>query len=223
MEAEAMKAFGSGWVWLGYNKPKRKLEVILTSGAGNPLSDNITPILAIDMWEHAYYLDYQPTPPAPLPTATATAAWGPTPTRPAQQPWQGPMNEVSHYSFSLEHVGVRSASRVKPERGDSTDGWGRGEVEINFHSTRSQSIIRPHPPATRRLKAQKIESPRAPIVDLFFRFLAARNDCNLTQPEPYWIRHTLSLLASSTYLSRNHGVRRKKSIHSRPIRKTGGG
>lgn len=59
MESVSMKAFGSGWAWLGYNKQKKKLEVILTSGGGNPLSENILPILAIDMWEHAYYLDYQ--------------------------------------------------------------------------------------------------------------------------------------------------------------------
>ena len=59
MESASMKAFGSGWTWLGYNKQKKKLEVILMSGAGNPLSENIAPILTIDMWEHAYYLDYQ--------------------------------------------------------------------------------------------------------------------------------------------------------------------
>ena len=59
MESTSMKAFGSGWVWLGYNKQKKRLEVILTSSGGNPLSENIIPVLAIDMWEHAYYLDYQ--------------------------------------------------------------------------------------------------------------------------------------------------------------------
>ncbi|KAL7542768.1 hypothetical protein ACHAXR_012857 [Thalassiosira sp. AJA248-18] len=59
MESVSMKAFGSGWTWLGYNKQKQKLEVILTDGGGNPLLENITPILTIDMWEHAYYLDYQ--------------------------------------------------------------------------------------------------------------------------------------------------------------------
>mmetsp|Transcript_23763 Transcript_23763/g.38862 ORF Transcript_23763/g.38862 Transcript_23763/m.38862 type:complete len:497 (-) Transcript_23763:108-1598(-) len=59
MESTSIKAFGSGWTWLGYDKQKKKLEVILTSGGGNPLSENITPILTIDMWEHAYYLDYE--------------------------------------------------------------------------------------------------------------------------------------------------------------------
>jgi len=59
MESASMKAFGSGWTWLGYNKQRKRLEVIMTSGGGNPLSDDIIPILTIDMWEHAYYLDYQ--------------------------------------------------------------------------------------------------------------------------------------------------------------------
>ncbi len=59
MESASMRAFGSGWTWLGYDQRKDKLEVILTNGGGNPLSENIIPILAIDMWEHAYYLDYQ--------------------------------------------------------------------------------------------------------------------------------------------------------------------
>ena len=59
MESVAMKAFGSGWAWLVYNKKSKKLEVMLTSGGGNPLSDGVIPILVIDMWEHAYYLDYQ--------------------------------------------------------------------------------------------------------------------------------------------------------------------
>ncbi|KAL7532131.1 hypothetical protein ACHAWF_004019, partial [Thalassiosira exigua] len=59
MQSASMRAFGSGWTWLGYNKKERKLEIILTSGAGNPLLDGIVPVLAVDMWEHAYYLDYQ--------------------------------------------------------------------------------------------------------------------------------------------------------------------
>mmetsp|Transcript_49565 Transcript_49565/g.105331 ORF Transcript_49565/g.105331 Transcript_49565/m.105331 type:complete len:523 (-) Transcript_49565:309-1877(-) len=59
MVSASMRAFGSGWTWLGYDGRKGRLEVITTSGGGNPLSEDITPILAIDMWEHAYYLDYQ--------------------------------------------------------------------------------------------------------------------------------------------------------------------
>eukprot|EP00986_Skeletonema_menzelii_P012017 scaffold6400_cov150-Skeletonema_menzelii.AAC.1 len=59
METSSIKAFGSGWTWLGYDKKQKKLVVSTMTGAGNPLIEGIIPILAIDMWEHAYYLDYQ--------------------------------------------------------------------------------------------------------------------------------------------------------------------
>ena len=59
MESSSIKAFGSGWTWLGYDKEQRKLVVSTMTGAGNPLIEGIIPILVIDMWEHAYYLDYQ--------------------------------------------------------------------------------------------------------------------------------------------------------------------
>eukprot|EP00978_Attheya_sp_CCMP212_P006723 scaffold15599_cov54-Attheya_sp.AAC.1 len=53
-------AFGSGWAWLVYNSKKKKLEVTKTIGADNPMtSAHVTPILTMDVWEHAYYLDYQ--------------------------------------------------------------------------------------------------------------------------------------------------------------------
>lgn len=51
METMAMKAFGSGWTWLAYDKRKGRLVVVPTSGGGNPLSDGLVPILTIDMWE----------------------------------------------------------------------------------------------------------------------------------------------------------------------------
>ena len=50
-------AFGSGWAWLNYDG--EKLFVTKTIGAGNPITDGATPILNMDVWEHAYYLDYQ--------------------------------------------------------------------------------------------------------------------------------------------------------------------
>ncbi|KAL7442132.1 hypothetical protein ACHAXM_011149 [Skeletonema potamos] len=59
MESSSTKAFGSGWTWLGYDKKQKKLVVSTMTGAGNPLIEGIIPILVIDMWEHAYYLDYQ--------------------------------------------------------------------------------------------------------------------------------------------------------------------
>lgn len=50
-------AFGSGWAWLVYDGSK--LAVTKTIGADNPITDGLTPILTMDVWEHAYYLDYQ--------------------------------------------------------------------------------------------------------------------------------------------------------------------
>ncbi len=49
--------FGSGWSWLVVNN--NKLEVISTLNQDNPLMQGMTPILGIDVWEHAYYLKYQ--------------------------------------------------------------------------------------------------------------------------------------------------------------------
>lgn len=50
--------FGSGWAWLVLNKDG-KLEVTKTPNAECPLTDGHTPLLTMDVWEHAYYLDYQ--------------------------------------------------------------------------------------------------------------------------------------------------------------------
>ena len=54
----ALAQFGSGWVWLVENKDK-KLEIIKTANADNPLTLELKPLFTIDVWEHAYYLDYQ--------------------------------------------------------------------------------------------------------------------------------------------------------------------
>lgn len=50
--------FGSGWVWL-CRDDDGKLIIIQGSNAQNPLTDGLTPLLTFDVWEHAYYLDYQ--------------------------------------------------------------------------------------------------------------------------------------------------------------------
>ena len=55
---EGTKIFGSGWVWLARDEAG-KLFILPRSNAGNPLTEGLTPILVFDVWEHAYYLDYQ--------------------------------------------------------------------------------------------------------------------------------------------------------------------
>lgn len=53
----AVRQFGAGWAWLVLDG--KKIGVMKTGNAGNPLTSGVTPLLAIDVWEHAYYLDYQ--------------------------------------------------------------------------------------------------------------------------------------------------------------------
>ncbi len=54
----ATAEFGSGWAWLVRNA-QGELDVLSTTDAQNPMTDNCTPLLVMDVWEHAYYLDYQ--------------------------------------------------------------------------------------------------------------------------------------------------------------------
>jgi len=54
----ATARFGSGWVWLVADG-NGQLEILSTSNAGNPLTDGKACLLTCDVWEHAYYLDYQ--------------------------------------------------------------------------------------------------------------------------------------------------------------------
>ncbi len=54
----AVTLFGSGWAWLVKNDAG-KLEIVQEPNAGNPLRKGLNPILTCDVWEHAYYLDYQ--------------------------------------------------------------------------------------------------------------------------------------------------------------------
>ncbi|MDI6696946.1 MAG: superoxide dismutase [Anaerolineales bacterium] len=54
----AITRFGSGWAWLVVNGQK-KLQVLSTANQDSPLMDGQTPILGLDVWEHAYYLKYQ--------------------------------------------------------------------------------------------------------------------------------------------------------------------
>ena len=54
----ALAQFGSGWAWLVIDQ-SGKLMISKTANQETPLKDNLTPLLTIDVWEHAYYLDYQ--------------------------------------------------------------------------------------------------------------------------------------------------------------------
>lgn len=50
--------FGSGWVWLAKDK-NGKLSITKEANGSNPVAHGLTPLLGFDVWEHAYYLDYQ--------------------------------------------------------------------------------------------------------------------------------------------------------------------
>lgn len=54
----AATRFGSGWAWLAVDKDK-KLQVYSTANQDSPYMDGHTPVLGLDVWEHAYYLNYQ--------------------------------------------------------------------------------------------------------------------------------------------------------------------
>ncbi len=58
MTTAATSLFGSGWVWLAADYDGR-LYIVSKPNAGTPLTDGLTPLMCIDVWEHAYYLDYR--------------------------------------------------------------------------------------------------------------------------------------------------------------------
>ena len=72
--AKGVGLFGSGWVWLAA-APDGSLAITQEPGAGNPLTRGLKPILTFDVWEHAYYLDYQNRRPAHLDALWAIVDW----------------------------------------------------------------------------------------------------------------------------------------------------
>jgi Fe-Mn family superoxide dismutase len=65
LTAAAITQFGSGWAWLVKNADG-SLAIEQTSNAGTPLKDGKKPLLTVDVWEHAYYVDYRNARPAYL-------------------------------------------------------------------------------------------------------------------------------------------------------------
>jgi superoxide dismutase, Fe-Mn family len=58
MSDAAVKLFGSGWAWLASDK-QGKLEIMPLGNADTPLKHGKEPVLTVDVWEHAYYVDYR--------------------------------------------------------------------------------------------------------------------------------------------------------------------
>jgi Fe-Mn family superoxide dismutase len=56
--ASAVGNFGSGWTWL-VKKADGSVDIVNTSNAGSPLTGSDRPLLTVDVWEHAYYIDYR--------------------------------------------------------------------------------------------------------------------------------------------------------------------
>jgi superoxide dismutase, Fe-Mn family len=66
--------FGSGWTWL-VKKASGDLDIVNTSNAANPLRDGLTPLLTVDVWEHAYYIDYRNARPKYLDAFWSVVNW----------------------------------------------------------------------------------------------------------------------------------------------------
>ena len=67
--------FGSGWVWLSADKDG-KLVITQETNAANPVQRGLKPLLTFDVWEHAYYLDYQNRRPDHLAALWQIVNWG---------------------------------------------------------------------------------------------------------------------------------------------------
>ncbi|NLU18132.1 MAG: superoxide dismutase [Fe] [Serratia liquefaciens] len=70
----AVKNFGAGWTWL-VKKPDGSLAIVNTSNAATPLTGEDKPLLTVDVWEHAYYIDYRNARPTYLENFWALVNW----------------------------------------------------------------------------------------------------------------------------------------------------
>ena len=73
--AAATTLFGSGWCWLVFVPATKKLEIVQTSNAATPITDGKIPLLVVDVWEHAYYIDNKNARPAYLEKFFAHIHW----------------------------------------------------------------------------------------------------------------------------------------------------
>jgi Fe-Mn family superoxide dismutase len=71
---KAVNNFGSSWTWL-VKDAAGELEIVNTSNAGCPITDDVTPLLTCDLWEHAYYVDYRNARPKYLEAFWKLANW----------------------------------------------------------------------------------------------------------------------------------------------------
>ncbi|MBT1450917.1 superoxide dismutase [Fe] [Glaciecola sp. XM2] len=71
---KAVNNFGSSWTWL-VKTADGSLDIVNTSNAGTPITDDLTPLLTVDLWEHAYYIDYRNVRPNYLEGFWALANW----------------------------------------------------------------------------------------------------------------------------------------------------
>ncbi|MGQ8774710.1 superoxide dismutase [Fe] [Serratia sp. NA_112.1] len=70
----AVKNFGAGWTWL-VKTPESSLAIVNTSNAATPLTGDDKPLLTVDVWEHAYYIDYRNARPAYLENFWSLVNW----------------------------------------------------------------------------------------------------------------------------------------------------
>ena len=75
-EAQGAGLFGSGWVWLAAEPDGGALRILQCPGADNPVAHGLRPLLTFDVWEHAYYLDYQNRRAAHLKALWDIVDWG---------------------------------------------------------------------------------------------------------------------------------------------------
>ena len=57
--SKATTLFGSGWCWLVYDLNDSRLKIVQTQNAATPITENKVPLLVVDVWEHAYYIDFK--------------------------------------------------------------------------------------------------------------------------------------------------------------------